>query len=298
MFSGVDVRQMRYFVALAEELHFGRAAERLHLAQPALSQQLKAMERELGLRLLERDNRTVEVTPAGAQFLAESRAVLERFEEAVAAMAKMRARQDGRLMLGVSGGLDPALLPLLLQPLSVQVEPVNVSNAEGLDALRRQALDAALLNPPSIGTGLCEVPVAHEVVGVALPSGHALARRRAVQPHELSGKPLIWMRRRAEPDLYDAVLAQLAAAGFAPGPISESPNIDTSLSLVCAGLGISLKFQREIVTKRHVGVVWRPLVGTPVVVTSSLVWRRGRPRVALAEVIAAARSLGAVAVPR
>lgn len=294
----MDLRQLRSFTVLAEELHFGRAAARLHIAQPALSQQLKALEKELGLRLLDRTNRRVSLTDAGRRLVVEAGAVLARMDEAMAAMARVRTGEVGRLVLGVSPGVDQALLAALLSAVAahssdVDVQPRQVTSAEGALGLVRNELDAALVHSVPDDTGLAHEVVSSDELGVALPSAHRLARRRAIRAADLSGEPLAWLRRRWEPALYDDVLAQLAVVGFEPGPPRETPNIETSLGLVAAGLAVSFKFAREVAARRFVGVVWRPFADVTVDVPTSLVWRTGDRSPLLTTLLGAAREVAA-----
>ena len=279
-FATMDIRQLRSFVVLAEELHFGRAAERLHVAQPALSQQLKVLERELGLVLLDRTNRRVSLTDAGSRLLGEARAVIDRMDEAMATMARVRTGEAGRLVLGVSAGVAAPTLRALLAAVAehgpdAYVEPRQVTTAEGLLGLARNELDAVLVHAVPSERELACLVVSSDVLGVALPSGHRLARRRAVPAAELNGEPLAWMRRRWEPALYDDVMATLGEAGFEAGPARETPNVETSLSMVAAGLAVSFKFAHEVARGRHVGVVWRPFADAQPVVPTALIWRRG-----------------------
>jgi len=289
----VEIRHLRNFVVLAEELHFGRAATRLHIAQSAVSQQLMTLERELGLRLIDRTNRRAVLTDAGVRLVAEANAVLARYDAAVAAMAKVRSGSVGRLTLGVSPGIDPLLLSGLLAAAgegaeAPEIEPRTVTSPEALAALARAELDAALVHVVPEQPGIARVVLAREPLGVALPSSHRLARRRAVSPAELSGEPFIWMRRGSEPDLYDQVLATLEAAAFLRGPARETPNVETSLSLVAAGLGISLKMAHEVARGRHVGVVWRPFKGVQPVIPTILAWRAGDRAPILSRLVRAA----------
>jgi DNA-binding transcriptional LysR family regulator len=295
----MELRHLRSFVVLAEELHFGRAAARLHIAQPALSQQLKALEKELGLLLLQRTNRRVALTDAGSRLVTEANAVLARMDDAMAAMARVRIGEVGRLVLGVSPGVNATMLGSLLAAVgssgaTVEVEPRQVTSGEGLLGLARNELDAALVHALPENEKLAHIVVSTETLGVALPSSHRLARRKAVKAAELSGEPLAWMRRRWEPTLYDDVVSTLTTAGFEPGPPRETPNVDTSLSLVAAGLAISFKFAHEVRRGSHVGVVWRPFADVEPVVATSLVWRRGDRSPLLAALRRAATRLAAV----
>ncbi|MBA3529947.1 MAG: LysR family transcriptional regulator [Propionibacteriaceae bacterium] len=273
----MEIRQLRSFLVLAEELHFGRAAARLHVAQSALSQQLKLLERQLGLRLLDRTNRHVALTDAGARLVLEAGAAVERFDEAMANMARVRTGEVGRLVLGVSPGVDSRILQRLLSTatnVNSEIQPRQVTSTQAVTGLGRHELDAALVHATPDQPEIAHLVLVDEELGVALPSSHRLARARAVRPAELNGEPVIWLARRTEPDVYDAVFASLTAAGYLPGPARETPNVETSLSLVAAGGGVSLKLKHEV-RRGQVGVVWRPFKALAISVPTTLVWRRG-----------------------
>jgi DNA-binding transcriptional LysR family regulator len=214
-------------------------------------------------------------------------------DAAMAAMARVRTGEVGRLVLGITTGVDPNLVASLLAAAGedVEVEPRQVTSAEALLGLGRSELDAALIHAVPDDKTVAHVVVARDELGVALPSGHRLARRKAVPPAALSGEPLAWLRRRWEPTLYDDVLARLSAVGFEPGPPRETPNVETSLSLVAAGLAISFKFASEVTRRRYVGVVWRPFADVDVPVPTTLIWRRGDRSPVVAAVVSAARQL-------
>jgi DNA-binding transcriptional LysR family regulator len=263
----MDVRQLRYFVAVAEELHFGRAASRLRIAQPALSQQIMILERELGLQLLERTHRSVTLTDAGARLLAEARSVLARFDEATEAMRRVREGSVGSLRVGVFPGplrtvLPPALVELRRQRPDVEVETRFVREQPA--ALLDGRLDLALM--PSVGQAgvappLAEKVVGRELLGIALPAAHPLARKQILDADDLGGLPFVFMARERGPDIYDTVLAALRTAGVRPRSMLESSTPESSLSIVAAGLAASVKTQSEVAAAHAAGdrVVWRPL---------------------------------------
>lgn len=275
----MDVRDLRYFLALADELHFGRAAERLHIAQPALSQQLKRLERELGLRLVERSSRQAVLTDAGEVLRAEAVEAVARFDAVTAAMARVRQGKLGRLVLGMSPGVRPQLLRQLLAALggdpTAAVETRAASGAEAPALLHRHQIDAALVHVVPRDAALAAQELERLPLGVALPSGHRLARRRTVRPRDLTGETLIWVSRSAEPVLHEQVMSALAGAGYRPGPTQHPPTVETSLNLVAAGLGVSLKLRHELDQAPRRGVVWRPLGDVELTVPTALVWRRG-----------------------
>lgn len=265
----MDVRQLRYFVAVAEELHFGRAASRLHIAQPALSQQIRILERELGLQLLERTHRSVALTDAGARLVVEARGVLARFDDAVEAMRRVREGSVGSLRVGVFPGplrtvLPPVLVELRRRRPDVEVETRFVPAHDQPVALLDARLDLALM--PSLGQArvappLVEKVVGREVLGIALPATHPLATKRLLGADDLAGLPFVFMARESGPDVYDIVLAALRTAGVRPRSMLESSTPESSLSIVAAGLAASVKTQSEVAAAHAAGdrVVWKPL---------------------------------------
>jgi DNA-binding transcriptional LysR family regulator len=263
----VDVRQLRYFVAVAEELHFGRAASRLHIAQPALSQQIRILERELGVQLLERSHRSVALTDAGARLVVEARSVLARFDEAVEVMGRVRDGSVGSLRVGVFPGplrtvLPPVLVELRRRRPDVEVETRFVQEQPA--ALLDGRLDLALM--PSFGQmgvvpPLAEKVVGRERLGIAVPAAHSLARKQLLGATDLAGLPFVFMARESGPDVYDTVLAALRTAGVRPRSMLESSTPESSLSIVAAGLAASVKTRSEVAAAHAAGdrVVWRPL---------------------------------------
>lgn len=284
---------MRYFVALAEELHFGRAAKRLHVAQPALSQQIRSLERELGVRLVERTSRGATLTDAGTRFLAEASAVVARFDAAIATMARVRNGELGTLRVGVFPGPVSFLLPEALAELRERLPDVEVATVALPLLLQEQALadgslDLAFLpwrpRPP-----LRALTVAHERIGLALPADHPLADVAEVEPHELSRLAVVWFARESAPDVYDAVLAKLDAAGGRPRSLLESATPEASLSIVAAGLAASLKTEQEVLRNTGGGVVWKPLAGVDLELEVVAAWhpeRQGGPVRELLDVLA------------
>jgi DNA-binding transcriptional LysR family regulator len=297
----VEIRYLRSFLVLAEELHFGRAAARLHVTPSAVSQELKALETELGLRLVERTTHHVDgLTDAGRRLVVEATAVLERVDEAMAAMARVRTSQVGGLVLGVSAGVDPTLLAALLATATagggdVDIQPRRVTSAEAIPALARNELDAALIQSIPTEPDVSHLVVISEEIGVALPSGHRLAQRRsAVRAAELNGEPIAaYQRRRAEPMLYDGIVSQLVDAGFEPGPPQDMPTVESALSLVAEGEAtvISFRFAREVTRTRHNGVVWRRFADATVRVPTVLVWCTNKRSTPLTSLVQAARDL-------
>ena len=218
--SGVEVRQLRCFVAVAEELHFGRAAARLHVAQPAVSQTIRAVERELGLVLFDRTNRRVALTGAGEVLLDEARGVLERFDAALLAMARLRSGETGQVRVGAVPALPPALIPELLSRFAKDAPDVDVvvralpSGRTAKEALDNLGLDLVLVRGEVHEPGISAAVVAREPVGVALPLDHPLANQPVLTPSDLSGMPLISFDKTTDPAGFDAIFTPLKAAGL------------------------------------------------------------------------------------
>lgn len=216
----MEVRQLEFFVAVAEELHFGRAAQRLHIGQPAVSQHVARLERELGAQLFDRTTRRVTLTGAGQRLLPEARAALVAFGRLRSAIAEPVEEITGSLRIGTSEGLGDRLDQVLdsiatLAP-AVEVRLVSLPSADRLDALRRGELDAAFLRPAAHVTGLETVAVWNETLVAALPATHVAAARSLATLADLATTPLRLSPRETNPGLYDAVTGFLQQAGVDP----------------------------------------------------------------------------------
>ncbi|GAA3233606.1 LysR family transcriptional regulator [Actinocorallia longicatena] len=226
----MELRQLRSFVTVAEELHFGRAAERLHIAQPAVSQQVRRLERELGVVLLDRSPRHVRLTAEGARFLPEARAVLDAAERARASVEPART-----LRLGTSTGLGEHL-DRILDALAVLAPALKVELVAGPSRLDRVAagrLEAALVRGVSRHPGTVLHPVWEDELLAALPARHPLAEAAAVTAPDLAGLPLRLVDRRLNPPIVDLVTGRFAGLDLAVSPGAGSLN--DSLALIGAG---------------------------------------------------------------
>lgn len=244
----MELRHLRYFIAVAEERHITRAAERLGIQQPPLSQQIRALERELDVQLLRRLPRGVELTAAGAALLAKARDILERVEEARLAAQRAARGETGRVGIGFtsSASFHP-LVPRAIRAFRDEAPLVTLSLEESgtgelVEALRAGRLDAAFVRSPiPDGAGLAVQALLSEPMVAALPTGHALATAAApLDLAALAGEALILYRRPLGPGLYDAIIAACRRAGFSPEIGQEAPRMLATLSLVAAGLGVTL----------------------------------------------------------
>ncbi|MDX6707314.1 MAG: hypothetical protein QOI48_3160 [Solirubrobacteraceae bacterium] len=216
----MEFRQLLYFVAVAEELHFGRAADRLHIVQPAVSQQIRRLEAELGIALLDRSTRRVTLTIAGQRLLPEARAVLKAVENARQSVADVVAERAMTLRLGTSTGLGERL-PRVLAEFRARV-PDQAVELVGLPVQERLAqtagggLDAALVRGVASHPGLCLQPVWEDLLVVVLPATHPLAKHPRVTLSQLAELPLRIVAREVNPPLVDLLLAACRSAGFEP----------------------------------------------------------------------------------
>jgi DNA-binding transcriptional LysR family regulator len=264
----VELRQLRYFVAVAEELHFRRAAARLHISQPPLSQQIAALERELGCELLARTRRRVELTPAGEAFLRDARATLAELDVAT---ARARAIADGRagvLRINFVGSALLSIVPAAVQRFrgarpGVELELHERSTVEQLRALEAGTADVGLVRPPiDAGAGLRTEIVMRERTIAALRAGHELTGLRRIPLRRLAAEPLVLFPRSQAPGYHDLLTGRLAATGASPQIVQYAPEMLTIIGLVAAGIGVS-PVPASVAHLALDGVVYRPLAGAP-----------------------------------
>ncbi|RII13958.1 Hca operon transcriptional activator [Streptomyces sp. YIM 130001] len=271
----MELRHLRYFSVLAEELHFGRAAERLHMAQPPLSQRIRDLERELGIRLFDRTRHGVQLTEAGALLLEHVRPVLCGVETAREAMRRIRPGEAGALRVGVPPDTAPVVLSTLTATFAHRVPDVlldlhELTTDEQLSRLREGELDAGVVRHPADTVGLESGPVARRELGVVLPQGHPAAGADRVRLRDLNGSPLVIFPRAMAPRLYDHMLTVCRDEGFLPGSIRHARNPNFVHGLVLAGRGIHLN--ESPASALPEGLAWRPLEGAVLAWLTSVVW--------------------------
>jgi DNA-binding transcriptional LysR family regulator len=276
----MELRHLRYFVAVAEELHFSRAAERLHVAQPAVSEQIRKLEEELGVRLLNRTKRKVSLTEAGAALLAEARRVLEQVDVARLATHEAHDRTRARLRIGYTPASLPTSVPRVLRRLAASVKDLEATlePAFGLEliaAVRDERLDAAIVSLPVMTAGLRTTQLGKEGAVAALPVGHRQAVRPAVRLDQLAPERIVVLPREASRPFYDAVLATCRSAALSPSLIeTRGTCVEPALLAVASGAGIGLL--PESVADRYCtpGVRFVPIDGEQPVVATAIVTRR------------------------
>lgn len=235
---------MRYFVAVAEELSFRRAAERLQMAQPPLSRQIVRLEHEVGVRLLDRGPRGVALTSAGRALLVEARALLRRAREADDITRRAATGTISALRIGAIGsactGWLPRVLPLFrARHPEVLLKVYEQQTGEQLESLKRGRVDVGFLRIRQEHPGLSRCVLGAEPLMAALPRSHALARRRVISIADLANEPFVFHGRHIGPDEFDAVIAACHESGFSPDIVHDAGHATTA-ALVAAGLGVSL----------------------------------------------------------
>jgi DNA-binding transcriptional LysR family regulator len=282
----MELRHLRYFIAVAEELSFRGAAARLHMAQPPLSAQIKALERDLGVRLFERTTRSVQLTPAGRVFLDEARGVLTASVQAEQRAKEAEHGLAGTLRVGIIAPVANVWLAGILRRFrqqfpGVQLSLFDLTSIEQLRRLSAHELDAGLVRPPIIFPELEYKFVGEARQVLAVPTGHRLAKKRKIEWQDFHDEELVLIHPSAQHGYYDAFFAQCAKAGAKPRPTQYANDIQTKMWLISAGFGIAPTTYGQAEVKRP-GLIFRPLPpGLPPVQTV-LVWRREDPSPVLA----------------
>src|SRR4051812_16852229 len=275
----VELRQLRYFVAVAEERHFGRAAERLHISQPPLSQHIRRLESEIGAPLLRRTTRRVELTSGGAVLLARARDILSAVDDATEDTRRASNGGFGRLAIGFTGSATYATLPALAGALREALPGVMLDlrgellTPAQVAGLLDGSLDLGLLRPPVRERELEVELLWREPLVAVLPEAHRLARAGVVPLEELRDEPFVTYPSHFRSVLHDAVEATCAAHGFRPRVALEASETATLVSFVAAGIGVSLVPD----SVRHMtvhGAVYRPLGPGAAEVELAVAWRR------------------------
>ncbi|MBY4868502.1 LysR family transcriptional regulator [Burkholderia sp. Bp9017] len=299
-----DLRQWRYFATVADERHFGRAAERLSMTQPPLSQAIRSLEDALGVALFVRTKRSVALTAVGAALLPDVRRLLAS-ADALPPLARRLARGEaGSLSLAFVSTADYGLLPALLRAFGARYPQVRLQLAEAtsdvqIDELVAGRIDAGLVIPPvppRHAAGLSYLPVVREPLVVAMPASAApdAGEDEPVHLAEVAALPLVIFPRRLAPGFYDIITGCYGAAGETPRIGQEAIQMQTIVSLVSAGMGVALVPQ-SLRNLRRTGVVYRPLAGDAPVVETGLVWRTGDVSPVLAGFIDVVRAHGLTA---
>ena len=288
----VDLRVWRQFVVLAEELHFGRAALRLHMTQPPLTQAIAQLEAVLGVRVFDRSRRHVALSAAGEALLPEARELLARAQRLPGVAQAAAAGEVGRLRLAFVSPVGFELLPHWVRGFrahspGVALDLIEATGDVQLAALERGEIDAGVLlhSPGFVPASLASLPVAEEPLVLAIPAAHPLASTRRLSAPQVLGQPLVLFPRRILPSIFDALFALYHAHGHSPQVAQEAIQMQTIVNLVAAGIGVAW-VPRSVTRFERSGVVYREWAqaGVPRCETR-LVWAQGEPRPALARFV-------------
>lgn len=282
---------MRYFVAIAEDEHFGRAAQRIRIAQPALSRQIQLLEAELGVTLFDRLARGVKLSAAGRTFLQHCRHILADLDHAVSETQAVARGESGVLKLGFievvawSGVIPETIMQFRLANPGVRLQPNAMTSLDQIEAILEGRIDAGFLYNPPDDPLLTALPVTRHTLLLAVPAASDFATRSAVDISELAGQPLISFHRHQSPGYYDQLHREFLRAGLAASIVHEAENEAEMLALVTTGLGIALVNECQRWRKPH-GLALIAVTGFDIALDLALVYRSGQPLPALERFIA------------
>lgn len=292
----MEIRQLNLFVAVAEELHFGRAADRLHMAQPPLSQQIRQLENELGVKLFQRTTRSVELTAAGREFLKHARHVLDAITEAELAAKAGGSGEYGRVRVGFAGAATRHLLPTLAREVKARYPNIelvlrgNLYANAAQEALSRGDIDLGFVRLPFSLPGLSYRAIEEEKLVCVVPSGHNLAGRKSVSIAELADESFVTFPRDTGSTLRAITNKVCWDAGFSPKVVQEAPDSYTIHAMVSAGQGVSLALSSTTNVSQP-GAVYLPIRGSLPRLQSAIAWKSDNESSALAAVLKVAEDI-------
>jgi DNA-binding transcriptional LysR family regulator len=277
----MELRHLRYFVAVAEELHFRRAAERLHVAQPAVSEQVRKLEQELGVRLFNRDRRRVELTDAGSALLVEARHVLRQAQVAEQAARGARDRAALRLRVGYVADALPGVVAPALRSIATGTPPIRTTLESGpalslVDAVREGRLDAAIVGLPMPTAGLRVLTLGVQRAVAALPVDDDRADRPMIDLAQLAPDHVVVLPRAANPAFHDAVVSSLRQAGLSPTLVElAEPQVEYALLAVSSGAGVALLPESVVDRYAAPGIRFFPLTAPRLLLETAVLSRAG-----------------------
>ena len=274
----MELRHLRYFVTLAEELHFGRAAERLHIAQPPLSQQIRQLEIELGFSLFHRTKRKVQLTEAGLVFLEEAQQILKQLEQAIQIGRQTSRGEIGQLAIGFVSSAAYNILPETLRSFrtcfpGVALELHELTTFQQVQWLKEGRIDVGFVRPPIEETAFSTETIFRERLVVALPETHPLANQLNLSLASLCKEPFIFFSRIHAPGLYDTLISLCQQAGFSPMVVQEAIQMQTIVSLVAAEIGVAI-VPASLQHLQRTGVVYKIVQEPTPEVALNMIWRQ------------------------
>lgn len=274
----IELRHLQYFVAVAEELNFARAAERLHISQPPLTRQIKQLEDEVGVQLFDRTTRRVQLTEAGQAYLEEARGVLAQVAKGVSVAQRASRGEVGQLVVGFEASSAYDLLPRSLKVFRERFPNVDLAlqemrTDEQAQALREQRIGVGFVVPPLHDPALAYETVLCEPLVAAIPCNHLLSTRSEVTLDDLAGESFVMSSRSNRCGLYDQVISVCHTAGFSPKVVQEANEMQIMLGFIAAGIGLSL-LPEHVKQLHRPGVVFRPVAPSSAHVELAVAWRR------------------------
>lgn len=291
----MELRHLKYFLAVAEELHFGRAAIKIHIAQPPLSQQIKQLEDEIGVRLFNRTKRSVELTEAGKVFQREAYAVIERLEKGVLKAQQASRGEAGWLGIGFVSSINYEILPNVLREFRRQCPEVEIflqemHNPEQNHALLEKEIHIGFARMPVESSELNSKIVSREKLIVALPASHKLVERENIKLSQLVGEPFIIFSQSRPSPYYEFILRLCAEAGFQPSVVQQVGEIQTALGLVAAEIGITL-VPASTQNLHREGVIYRPLAAPQPTIEMIMQYRKDETSLVVARFLEVIQTL-------
>ncbi|ABA20448.1 transcriptional regulator, LysR family [Trichormus variabilis ATCC 29413] len=291
----MELRHLRYFVTLAEELHFGKAAERLHIAQPPLSQQIRQLEIELGFDLFHRTKRTVRLTEAGQVFLGEVQQILQQLQQAIQLGQTSSRGEVGQLIVGFVSSAAYNILPIILRNFractpAVKLELHEMTTDQQLEWLREGGIDIGFIRPPVEENIFNWETIFQESLMVALPETHLLANQFNIPLTSLGNESFILFPRKIAPGLYDLIISLCQQAGFSPHVAQEAIQMQTTVSLVAADMGIAI-VPASLQNLQRTGVVYKNIQEATAKVALAMTWRKNETSPTLQRFLHTVRAL-------
>lgn len=275
----MELRHLRYFITVAEELNFSRAADRLHIAQPPLSQQIRSLEAELGVKLFERGKRPLELTNAGQELLKEARLVFTQVEQAVRVAQRASRGEVGRLVVGFNSSATQSVLPEILRVfrerfLDVELILRELDSYHQLQSLHNNQIDCGFLHMQNINdSAINSMSVLKEPLVIALPENHPLATQARIPLTALAFESFVLPPHHMGQGFYSQVINLCQQAGFNPKVVQEARWLQTVLGLVAGGVGVAL-VPASMQNLQRTGVVYKPVLGETFEIEMTVVWQR------------------------
>jgi DNA-binding transcriptional LysR family regulator len=277
----MELRHLRYFIAVAEELHFTKAAEKLHIAQPPLSQQIQQLETELGVKLFHRKTkRQVQLTEAGKVFFKEAHQLLMQLETAVELTQRTGRGETGKLQIGFTSLVIYDLFPLILRKFREQFPEVETVLVELTTSQQEQALRDSLINvgfahPPLEDNTISYKCIHRETLVVAVSANHFLAQTEYISVRSLLHEPLIMFPRYLAPGLYDRIMSLFQQTNCKPNITQEAVQMQTIIGLVSAGIGVAIT-PSSLQNLQRSGVAYRPILEEVPLIETAVIWQSKR----------------------